>query len=576
MLKFWKLSGAKILWASFLVCLALFLMIAGFEFFLKHQIRADYQRNYQTSAEKASQLLSEDLGPLLQIAKVDAAYSTRTLQKIRDSVFSVEVGSSAYLILLDKAGVFLHHPNRDWGLASVHASRYFPAEATRAIEETLKNSQRKFVRYTDRGQVFWLFLEPLSEKPFFMGLVCSESELTELPDAQRFALLRFLSGSFALILGISLLLELWRFSRVEIKRLSWLFSLALLANLGYAWYLQIHVNPSPVESQSLGSPTDLTRYRALLQIHGTGSYLPDPILVPTGLRIRSLSFEKPDIVRISGYYWQKFPRWRRGMISPESKGIFFPEAREVRFRDAFSRLASGYELSGQYFELVLQQGMNHSHYPLNRETVNLHFSVPEQAENIALIPDLDAYPKATKPGLDTALRIDGWDIYASAFHYLLTDRHPLSELHEKSEGQVPELNLKIYVRRSFWGVVILNLIYVGMVLLLLFWVLIRTTSAYYELYRPLDIFGPAMGLLFPLLFAQSNLHLGVIGVERLFYLDYFYFMVYLAIVLVSAHFLFWAPQKATVLNREDGILVKSMYWPLILGCLELVTLTLFW
>ena len=232
------------------------------------------------------------------------------------------------------------------------------------------------------------------------------------------------------------------------------------------------------------------------------------------------------------------------------------------------------EIVGGRFEVVLQQPFSPTHYPLNRESISLRFSVPENGQTLALIPDPEIYLSGATLALAPELHTDGWNIYASSFSYTPVLRTPVSEQIIPA-AQRPELALNIYIRRSFWGVVILNLLYVGMVLLMLFWVLIRTTSAYRSHYKPLDIFGPGIGLLFPLLFAHSNLHLGITGVERLFYLDSFYFVVYLMIVLVIAQFLFLPQAEDSLWARWDGIVLKALYWPFVFGFLEIITFVLF-
>ena len=562
------------LWA-FALGLILLGLTAGSLFYFQQRLLSDYRSNYQTSAQKASQLLTEELKPLLLIAGLDGVYSTRTLQKIREAVFKVEAGNAAYLFIADKEGVFLHHPNRELSIASVKVQSFFPEKTGAIFKQALDQKERKFIRYSDQGQVFWLFIEPLADTSFFMGLVCSESELALIPEVQRFYLLLFLWASILTVLGLCWFQQLWQLRYRDFKIISSYLSIALIANISFAWFLQIHLNVSAALPQNLQTPTDLTRYRALIQVTSSTQDKGDPIFVPTGLKIRSLSFEKPDLVRISGDYWQKYSPGVESRISETERGLVFPHARDIKFRDGFLRETSQEVLLGGRFEVLLQQPLNHTRYPLNREQILIHFSAPESSENLVLIPDLEAFSGVQFLGLDSAFQIDGWQVYQTGFNYVLPET-PTLQVNANVQRQTPELTLNLSIRRSFWGVVILNLLYVGMVLLMLFWVLIRTTHRYQELYRPLDIFGPAIGLLFPLLFAHSNLHLGVTGVERLFYLDFFYFIVYLMIVFVVAHFLFQEKDPQSLWNLDDGILVKSAYWPFVFVSLEVVTLWVFW
>jgi hypothetical protein len=69
-----------------------------------------------------------------------------------------------------------------------------------------------------------------------------------------------------------------------------------------------------------------------------------------------------------------------------------------------------------------------------------------------------------------------------------------------------------------------------------------------------------------------------ITVQEIMFLEYFYFSVYLAILLVPLHaFLLWmAPSKFWILEYEDSLIVKLLYWPLILGFQFVVTAVSFY
>jgi hypothetical protein len=556
------------------VALLLLTVSIGARLFRQQHLLQTRQQTYRQATHKVAQLLLSELRPLLWLASFDHFYSTRTLQKIRETVFRFESGGASYLFMLDHKGVFLHHPERELALGSARVSDFFPAATARAVLERLPREQPTFLRFTDRNHHFWILLEPLAGTRFTLGMLCSESTLAREPAAPGFLLLICLSASLALVCGLILRARLWELNRRNLKRLSWLSSGWLVLNMSLAWFVQINGESTPGERYALQSPADLTRYRALLQSGNRTAAGADPVLIPAGLEIRTFNFEKPDLIRISGYYWQKFPLRLAANIAAEAKGLRFPEARSVQISDTFVRRTATQEITGARFEVVLQQPFNPTRYPLNRESISLRFSVPENGHGLALIPDPEIYLGGATHALAPGLHTEGWNIYASSFSYAPAVATPVSE-QIIPVAQRPELALNIYVRRSFWGVIILNLLYVGMVLLLLFWVLIRTTPAYRADYKALDIFGPGIGLLFPLLFAHSNLHLGITGVERLFYLDSFYFVVYVMIVLVIAQFLFLPRSEDSLWARWDGILLKALYWPFVLGFLECVTFCLF-
>jgi hypothetical protein len=66
-------------------------------------------------------------------------------------------------------------------------------------------------------------------------------------------------------------------------------------------------------------------------------------------------------------------------------------------------------------------------------------------------------------------------------------------------------------------------------------------------------------------------------VQQIFYLEYFYFTIYAGILWVSFNCLLQGFQtKIKLIEDRDRLLVKTVYWPVLLGTLYVCTLTSFY
>ena len=89
------------------------------------------------------------------------------------------------------------------------------------------------------------------------------------------------------------------------------------------------------------------------------------------------------------------------------------------------------------------------------------------------------------------------------------------------------------------------------------------------------VLGYCAALLFVLVVAHVNLRASL-AADGVIYLEYFYFMMYLAILLVSVNsILVGSEVQARLIRWENNLAFKLLYWPSLLGALLLLTLTVF-
>jgi len=574
-------------WVLAILCLIFlcgFLGLGAFQLLDQQQRQKqalDYHRSVLSSVSSS---LTHELQDILP-PPAGEAYSTRTLWRIRELSYRYAVGSSCFLFVVDQAGHYVHHPKREWVLMGQQIQNHENTALAKIGEDMLLSAGKAFYRLPESQGQTWIFSEPIQTTPYLAGLSCHAAEILRTPHRKRNQALLFFLGSIALLLGLLLGMHVERFERSAFKWTSALFSLVLLLNIAFIWYLTLTVPRVSSESSLLQSPTDFYRYRSLIGVNSgepeeaqnpSEAQPADVLLVPTGIVIRSLVFESADTFRISGYVWQRATREGH---EPTWTPIIFPNAVSTQWTNAFSGHLASEKIQGKGFEVRLKQKLEHHEYPLNAETLEIRM-VPELAysQRVAFLPELESYRASTAlPGLEPGFFIDGWKVLQTYFSYAFytPPTHFGSMLTGLSSDQLPELRFNIRLQRQLWGSFLVELMAIITVLTLLFTVFVKTTHDQAHLYKPLEIFGPVIGLYFPLLLAHARVRQSMISIEHLLYVDYLYMIVYLAIITVAMYFVFLSHRAIFWLNFKQSIVPKSLYWPWVLMQIWLVTVWVF-
>lgn len=517
--------------------------------------------------------------PLSQLTpRSDTGYQVGDLYQLREQAFQLSTDPHSYLMLLDAYGQYIHHPNRERVLTEQDIFKQEAPIFQDALRVAVRTRSPQFREYKQDAETLWLFVQAIPQSEYFLAFTASKDALTQIPHLHqlKIVLLYSLSASFLWLLCV--LLKLARLRSREFKLLSGFLSLFLLLNIVGVWYLVLHQTPfERLQQNLLATPTDIHQFKTQTQIKLKAQLQPDVLFIPTGIFIKSLQFQSAETLRITGYAWQKFSNQVQALIPPKDRGLVFSDALETKLSTPFVEDFESYSLQGQSFDIVLNQAIDYNNYPLNTETLSLRVIPPNFSKKIVLVPELEAYNPAFPIGLDTRLRIEGWQIEASGFSYEFYKSPSNFGIGTRASFlETPELILNILIQRQFWGSFTLNLITILLILLLLFGVYAKTTPEFQNHYKPLDIYGPTLALLFNLVLAHFRLRQITISVDKILYVDYFYFIAYAMITLVVFDFTFFSRHAPPLFRYQNSILSKCLYWPLWLSALYAVTLVVFW
>lgn len=307
-----------------------------------------------------------------------------------------------------------------------------------------------------------------------------------------------------------------------------------------------------------------------------------PIYIPTGLFIQSIKFHDSNDVALTGYVWQKYNL----DISEEiNAGIVFPEAIDSEFEEGRYRNSAtwrgdeddpdGVVLKRWYFKTTLRQRFDYRLFPFDRQSVWIRLWHKDFDRNVILVPDFESYdslnPKAL-PGIEKDFVLSGWAL-SSSFYDIRVNQYNsnFGQANYITRNRIPELYFNVELRRRFASSFISYLFPLSIMLLMLYAILITTS----RLETVKEIFGfnvtsviaSCSAIFFVVLVSHVQLR-NYLSNDAIVYLEYFYLVTYLVILLVSINAILfsWHTDIAWISFR-DNLIPKLLYWPLLLGLL---------
>lgn len=311
--------------------------------------------------------------------------------------------------------------------------------------------------------------------------------------------------------------------------------------------------------------------------------------IPTGIYVQSLAFKNSHDVEMTGRIWQRIPA---GVTLPDgaSPGVIFPDAitkhadnLDVIYEDVI--LEDGARLTVWNFQVTLRQFFAYNDYPLDGKLVWIRFWSQDIENRVMLVPDLAAYT-STLPdtifGISDSLVAGEWQVRSSFFGYAQTLYDTDFGRNTGMAGNVlapqPELRFHVILQRNFTDAFVINLVPLFVTYGLLFGLLMSITRNPEQAGRmgfdTLAVFGSCAGLFFIVMLGHIQLRESFAG-SQIVYLEYFYIASYIAVLTVSliSFLLVHADDtRGGTFLRNDGRLIKQIYWPVLLAVLVAITI----
>jgi hypothetical protein len=184
------------------------------------------------------------------------------------------------------------------------------------------------------------------------------------------------------------------------------------------------------------------------------------------------------------------------------------------------------------------------------------------------------------PGVQPELVIENWDLKQALFSYHTHKYNTNLGIEDFThQTNYPELYFNIGMSRQILSAFVSYVVPPLVALVMLFDVLMLTTRRQDRRdsagWNSTNVLAFCAALFFVIIVSHVNLRQQV-SANGILYLGYFYFLTYLAILLVSINaILFILPGERGLIQRDDNLLSKLLYWPLLTFALLIITVAVF-
>ena len=496
-----------------------------------------------------------------------------SLDGIRRLVGSLDLGDTGYGFILTEKGTVVSHPIQEYLGENINDLK--DRDGTlRLITDDITHGSHQVFNNEVTGQNSWVFYEPIPSTNWTLGVVFVEEEIfQESRTAQYHLVISLAIAVLAFLFFLStLIFRVDRGSSANLWILVFIFSILCIIGMGFIWHLTLE-NP-PVDNHEGIEIFDRIGLETALNKLSNNQEEP-MIRIPTGVFLQSLEFSSANNVIVTGYVWQNYSTVKGDEIS---RGFILPEAESVDINEAYQ----DDNVTGWYFWAVLRQPFDYSKYPFDREDVWIRLWHKDFHRNIILTPDFDSYNVINpvfKPGLERDLVLEGWEIQNSYFSYRDNSYNSNFGVEERKQ-ELPELYFNAGMKRDFLASFISDLIPITVVALLLFAVLLISTKSEEKIslygFSSSTVLGYCAALFFVLIISHVSMR-NKLAAAGIIYLEYFYFVLYFIILAVSVNSILLASTtRHEIIHYRDNLIIKLLYWPVLLGLLLLITLANFY
>ena len=500
---------------------------------------------------------------------VSVSYS---LEGIREYLNSLSMGNTGYGFIISGKGEIISYPIKEYLNGNIHElakkdpNLYF-------INENIKK-QNYLATNSFTGKSYWVFQKNIHSTDWTLGFVLPQEEtLLNKKTGQIHSIILVVFATFAFLFFLCLLfVSIYMYDHKGLWTLAFIFSLLCILGIGFMWH--VTMNNSSLDGRNGDFVVfDREDVETVLQHVNMSSTTPR---IPTGFFIKSMGFLNADDVLITGYIWQNISSLGTWKDVPD---FYFPDSKETIIEKVYVNRDKG--VIGWRFKTTLHQQFDYSKYPFDREDVWLGLLSNNSAENV-LIPDFDSYNSLipeSLPGLGPSFKLDGWEPQKTFFSYRVNSNNTNIGLGNFANSNIPEFHFNVDVERDFKSPFDSDLLPVIVVIVLLFAILMIITKGENKIHFGFSshgVLGYCTTILFTLIIAHSSLRTRL-PINGIIYLEYFYFVMYIAILFISINSIAFASNRSIpFIDAKDNMYMKVLYWPVIMGSLLFITLLNFY
>jgi len=510
-----------------------------------------------------------------------------SMDEIRWIIESLDLGPTGFGALVSQKGLYLSHPNTELvlakkTLAQVAAEQNDPDRLILAGKVEKGETGIIDHRSTTTGLSAWLSYAPVPSTGWSLQNTFIKDDLPWDVNRLRrqliqitIALLIFAASAAALLLRAHTgsIPRLWATSIVT--------AILLVLGIGCLWKASLtydsHGNGEGIRiSDKATLHSVMNNYmRSCAERHTE-----PPVYIPTGVFIESASFSAVSDLSVTGYLWQKYTI---GAQDGLTRGFVISDAISLNASENYRQRENDTEVVRWYFNCTVRQHFDHSKYPIEQEKIGLRILHKDLNHNVVLVPDLAAYKfinPTSLPGLEKGMLLPGWELTHSFFE-LRNRRYDTNFGLERSlaKENFPALHFNIVIRRIFIDAFISNLTAIIIVTILLFTLLMIASKDERLVGFMQAGSGRVLNICVAMFFVIAFSHIDIrrkIAAEEVFYLEYFYFLIYVTMLWISINsVLFAMGTNIRLIHYRNNLISKLLFWPFLLGILFAVTVFAF-
>ena len=311
------------------------------------------------------------------------------------------------------------HPDEQWvedRVNVIDVAKTRPGNLLQMVEAALSSGERGFSEsiHPITGSNAWFLVEPVPATSWTLVLIRFESEILVTGRPYRRDVIQV---ALAAILGLIFLgAAIASSAYARHPSVSPLWSMAVWASLlmvaGMVVIRDVTYDQVSDEERKTVQVFDEDGLQAFVG-HQNAMWRKRqeslPTTLPTGILLRSLAFNTPTEVFVTGVVWQKFHDERHAEIA---RGVDLPDAIDADLTEVYRRRSGAVETVGWRFKATLRQLMDVSRYPLDHDNVSIRMLPQGYDSRVILVPDLASYTRLTptaRPGLEEALELSVGD-----------------------------------------------------------------------------------------------------------------------------------------------------------------------
>ncbi len=516
-----------------------------------------------------------------------------SLQALEGTVRGLSLGAQSEALLVTSSGELVVHPRMELVRArgTLHQLAWTAGdpvlgEAAVDISQGLDGIHHRVDPATGKGEhLVWRQVADSSHAL----VVHVPDEVLGTPQEARSRLLALLGQGIVSLFLIGLLIS--AIVAPDGIRLAWgaagSLSVTALLTIAAFWYAAASCpDPPNLAGEPIVAGSDLRAFEVNWASGSKARDMEPPRFVRTGIFVQSLEFENANNVTVTGMIWQHIDM---AFVDPEAEpepDFILPEAdpgEELVIELAYQREREGAMLRGWRFRALLRQDFDYLDYPFDRQDIWIRILPKEFDRNVVLVPDLLAYDRTApeaEPGVESELVLPGWDRDGAGFSYRNRAYDTDFGIEDyEGQGGFPELIYSVRISRAFLGPFVGKVIPLAVAASMLFcMLLLGTRDERYEGsfgFSAMEVVLGAAALFFVVIFDHSALREDL-ATTKPFYLEYFYFVMYLALVGVCVNAIVFAMGHVPWLQNRDNLLPKLAFWPMYLGSMAAVTAAIFW